>query len=93
MAGFGGAIRNYKGEIIHLFYRNLGFKSNDATELEGMVVGLTIVENKGLLLVIVEGDSTIILTLAAKILHGSPVSKVTTSWHLAHGINFLASLL
>ena len=79
MAGFGGAIRKYKGEIIHLFYGNIGFNSNNATEIEGMIAGLTIVDNNSILPVIVEGDSAIILSLAAKLLHGSLVSKVTTS--------------
>ena len=93
MAGFGGAIRKYKGEIIHLFYGNIGFNSNNAAELEGMIAGLTIVDNNSILPVIVEGDSAIVLTLAAKLLHGTSVSKVTTSWRLDHGISCLDSLL
>ena len=71
----------------------MGFNTNNAAESEGMIVGLTIVDRKGLLLVIVEGDSAIILTLAAKLLYGTLVSKLTNSWHLAHGISYLASLL
>ena len=41
--GFDGVIRDHNGEIIHLFYDNMGLDSNNATELEGMVVGLMIV--------------------------------------------------
>ena len=63
MASFGGAIKDHKGTIIHIFYGNMGINSNTAAELEGMIVGLTIVDRLNLLLAIVEGDSAIILSL------------------------------
>ena len=93
MAGFGGDIRDHKGEIIHIFYGNMGLNSNNSTKLEGMVASLMIVDRNNLLLVIMEGDSVIILSLAAKILYGSLVSKVTSSWRLVHGLRCLATLL
>ena len=91
--GFGGAIRNSQGNITLIFYGNSGFNSNNAAKLDGLIVGLSLVKQKGLLPIIVEGDSAIILSMASKLLHGSQVSKVATSWRLAHGINSLASLL
>ena len=57
----------------------MGLDSNNVAELEGMVVGLTIVFRRNILPLIVEGDSTIILSLATKIHNGTPVSKVTIS--------------
>ena len=79
-AGFGGAIRNNQGNIINLFYGNSGFNSNNAAELDGLIARLTLVKQKGLFPVIVEGDFAIILSMASKLLHGSQVSKVTTNW-------------
>ena len=71
IAGFSGVIRNNDGDITHLFYGNSGFNSNNAAELDGLIAGLTLVKQKGLLPVIVEGDSAIILSMASKLLHGS----------------------
>ena len=39
-AGFGGTIRNYQGNINIIFYGNLGFNSNNAVELDGLIAGL-----------------------------------------------------
>ena len=78
-AGFSGVIRNNHGSITHLFYGNSGFNSNNAVEPDGLIAGLSLVQQKGLLPIIVEGDSAIILSMASKLLHGSQVSKVTTS--------------
>ena len=93
MAGFGGAITNYKGEIIHLFYGNMGFNSKNSAELEGLFVGLMIVDRKNILSINMEGDLAIILSLATEILYGMLVSEVTSSWCLAHGLSCLACLL
>ena len=93
MASFRGAIRHHKGEIIHIFYGNMGLNSNNSIELEGMVASLMIVDRNNILLVIMKGDWAIILSLAAKILYGSLVSKVTSSWHLVQGLRCLATLL
>ena len=93
MASFEGDIRDHKGEIIHIFYGNMGLNSNNSTELEGMVASLMIVGRNSIFLVIMEGDSAIILSLAAKIIYGSLVSKVTSSWSLVHGLRCLATLL
>ena len=82
-ASFGGAIRNSQGNITLIFYGNSGFNSNNAAELNGLIVVLSLVKHKGILLIIVEGDSAIILSMASKLLHGSQVSKVSTSWRLA----------
>ena len=89
MAGFARDIRDQKGEIIHIFYGNMGLNSNNSTELEGMVASLMIVDRNNILLVIMEGDLAIILSLATKILYGSLVSKVTSSWRLVQGLRCL----
>ena len=77
--GYSGAIRDHCRDIIHIFYGNMGPDSNNATELEDMVAGLMIAVKINLLPLIVEGDFTIILSLATKIHNGIPVSKVTTN--------------
>ena len=74
MAGFGGDIRDHKGEIIHNFYGNMGLNSNNSTELEGMVASLMIVDRNNILLVIMEGDSAIPWLPKFSMAHWSPKS-------------------
>ena len=42
-AGYGGVCRNCNGEILQVFYGNLGHDTNNSTELEGMIQGFQIV--------------------------------------------------
>ena len=57
LAGFGGAYRDHKGEILQVFHGNIGFYTNNSMELEGMIQGIHLIVRNGLLLAIVEGDS------------------------------------
>ena len=55
--GFGGAIRDHSGDIIHILYNNMGLDSNNVAKLEGMIGDLMIVSRRNLLPLILEGDS------------------------------------
>ena len=43
MAGFGGACRDHKEEILQVFHGNIGFDTNNSVELEGMIQGIHLV--------------------------------------------------
>jgi len=93
MAGFGGVCRNDKGEIVKVFFGKLGFDSNNSTELEGLIQGLTLALSEGWLPATVEGDSKVIIGMAKKLAVGQNPGKVTTSWRLRHRLEALHALL
>jgi ribonuclease HI len=49
--------------------------------------------NVGLTRLIIEGDSKVIINLAAKIINGNDPENITPSWHLLGPLNSLKSLL
>eukprot|EP00253_Pinus_taeda_P034194 PITA_34194 len=87
--GFGGAIRDYQGTPLIIFYGSIGWNTNNAAELEGLWGGLNLAQEQGFFPLIAEGDSQIIITMASKLLQGSPVHKVSSSWRLAPRLDLL----
>ena len=51
-------------------------KTNNVVELKALIASLNMVITNGWLLVIIEGDSQVILQMAMKLLHGKEVHKV-----------------
>lgn len=93
LAGFGGVCRNNKGEIMKVFFGQLGFDSNNSAELEGLIQGLTLVLNEGWLPATVEGDSKVLIGLAKKLAVGQAPGIVSTSWRLQLRLEALHDLL
>lgn len=87
--GFGGAIRDSQGVPLITFHGSIGWNTKNAAELEGLWRGLTIAQEHGLSPLIAEGDSQIIISMASKLMHGSPVHKVSSSWRLAPCLDLL----
>lgn len=59
--GAGGAIRDYKGNLISGFAINSGIQSNNFAEFMGLLQGLRIVRFLGLLRVEIEMDSKVVI--------------------------------
>lgn len=76
-----------------MFFGSIGWNTNDAAELEGLWRGLHLAKERGLLPLIVEGDSQIIINMASKLLQGSPVHKVSSSWRMATRLELLQQWL
>jgi hypothetical protein len=81
-AGYGAAIHNNKGEILHITARNLGHNTNNAVEIWGLLKGLQAAKEQGLSLLIVEGDSQIVINLLSHLLNGADPEKISPSWRL-----------
>ena len=56
-AGYGGAIRNLKGDILSLFWGSIGSNNNNMVELEGLINGLKWALQTGKNPLVAEGDS------------------------------------
>ena len=52
---------------------------NNTVQLKALLAGLSMVTTHGWLLVILEGDSHVILQMATKLLHGKEVHKVANN--------------
>ena len=60
-AGYNGVCRDSKGAIMYIYYGSIGMEMKNSAELKGLMQGLKIVSKSGWLLVVVEGDSQVIL--------------------------------
>jgi len=80
--GYGGVFRDQKGTIKYIYYGNIGNDTNNAAELEGILKGICILEQKNKIPLEVEGDSLIIIASVIIIQAGSPVAKIASSWRL-----------
>ena len=81
-AGGEGVFRNSQGEILHIYTINLGHSTNNSAELNAMVKGLNIAIYKGFEKLILEGDSSLVITIYHKLLNDTPPCKVSQSWRL-----------
>jgi ribonuclease HI len=54
--GFGVVIRDRNGQIIHILAGNIGFNSNNSTEIWGLILGIQLTSSLGLNQLIIEGD-------------------------------------
>ena len=68
-AGAGGVFRNERGEILHIYTLNLGHSTNNVVELNAMVKGLNISIQKGFQKLILEGDSSLVITICRKLMN------------------------
>lgn len=92
-AGSGGVFRNSQGEILHIYTINLGHSTNNAAKLNAMVKGLNIALHRGFHKLILEGDSSLVITICNKLLNGTPPCKVSQSWRLSAIIEALPTTL
>lgn len=69
-ASIGGAIRDSKGSIQGIFWGSIGDNTNNMAELKALLVGLDMTQTHGWYLIILEGDSQVILQMAEKLLKG-----------------------
>lgn len=92
-AGFGGAIRNHRGDLLWTYWGNVGWDTNNVAELEGLLAGIALVERLDLQPVILEGDSQVIITLATKLQQGHKVDRLTKNWKLEFRVECLADTL
>ena len=69
-AGIGGAIRDTRGTILRIYWRSIGENTNNVAKLKALLAGLDMAQTHGWFLVILEGDSQIILQMAEKLLNG-----------------------
>eukprot|EP00253_Pinus_taeda_P017843 PITA_17843 len=92
-AGFGGIIRNHKGNDIQVYFGNIGWDTNNSAELEGLWQGLLVARSQNLQPLIVEGDSQIIIRMATRIQNGSQTRKVADSWRLEARLHSIAQEL
>eukprot|EP00253_Pinus_taeda_P007070 PITA_07070 len=93
IAGIGGAIRNHKGYIIHIFCRSLGECMNNEAEFAAMEQGLKILRSFRQGNFIVEGDSSLAISAAKCLQAGTHTSKVTKHWRLAKATESIAELI
>eukprot|EP00253_Pinus_taeda_P021341 PITA_21341 len=93
IAGIGGAIRNHKGDIVHIYCRSLGECTNNEAEFAALEQGLKILRSIRQGNVIVEGDSSLAISAAKRLQAGTHTSKVTKHWRLAKATESIAELL
>jgi ribonuclease HI len=86
LAGAGGVIRDSGGIIIRLYVGSIGNSTNNATEFGALELGLEILRREGMVNVIVEGDSTLVINTTKKLQYGTKVGKVLRHWRLAHSL-------
>jgi len=92
-AGFGGIIRNALGQAVWVFFGYIGQDTNNSAELEGLLHGIQLAQDKSWSPLVVEGDSKIILRMAEKVQSGQPAQKVSNSWRLEGRIEQLGGML
>lgn len=61
---------------------SIGWDTNNSAELEGLWQGLHFAQLNGFFLLIIEGDSYILINMVNQILQGTPSYKVGSSWRL-----------
>jgi ribonuclease HI len=69
LAGYGVVFRSDQGSILHILARNIRHDTNNATELEALIISIQSTSLLGYHTLIVEGDSQIILGLLTHLLH------------------------
>jgi len=82
-AGFVGILRNHEGTPLQIYFRSLGWDTNNSAEIKGLWQGLLLARNLNLQPLIVEGDSQILINMAKRLQNGSQAKKITNSWRLA----------
>lgn len=88
-AGYGGVFRDHNGNPLGIFMGSIGWDTNNSAELEGLWRGLQISHRKNFFPLIIEGDSQILIRMATKLQHGSPIHKVSSSWRMAQRLELI----
>ena len=78
--GLGGVFQNATREILGIYWGYIGENMNNMAEMKPLLAGINIVLTNGWCLVIIKGDSQIILHMAMNLLHGKSVNKVMDNW-------------
>eukprot|EP00253_Pinus_taeda_P006750 PITA_06750 len=91
--GIGGVIRNQKGDILHIYYRALGESTNNEMEFAALEHGLRVAKSRNLHNLMVEGDSSLVITTVQKLQRGIKANKAIKHWRLAKVTESIALLL
>jgi ribonuclease HI len=78
-ASFGGAFRNSQGHILRIYAKFIGIENNNAVELQALEAGLNIAIRESFHMLIIEGDSQLIIQMLRRLQNGIPLSKLTTN--------------
>ena len=92
-AGFGGLVRDHEGHVRLVFMGAIGEDTNNSAELDGLLRGVEIVIREGFLPAIVEGDSSVLISVANRLLSGQKTEKVSLSWRLASRLERLRLII
>eukprot|EP00253_Pinus_taeda_P012272 PITA_12272 len=92
-AGIGGVLRNQHGEILHIYYKALGESTNNEMEFAALEHGLRIAKSRCLCNIILEGDSSLVISTAQKLQRGTKANKATKHWRLAKVTESIAELM
>jgi ribonuclease HI len=93
LAGLGGVFRDHQGQILRTYSKGQGIATNNKVKLGALNQGLLIAIKEGMQKLIVEGDSLIDICSLKKLIHGSAIGKISTSWRLEAGLEHLKQLL
>lgn len=81
-AGFGGIFRDHEGSPLLIFFGNIGWDTNNSTELEGLWQGLLLSQRHGFQTLEIEVDSLILINMANQLLNGVHAHQIANSWRL-----------
>jgi ribonuclease HI len=90
---YGAVIRKKTCQIQFLIAENMGYDTNNSTEIWGLIKGIQMDLDHNLTRLIIEGDSKVIIVLATKIINGKDKEKITPRWCLLGPLNSLKVLL
>jgi riboflavin biosynthesis pyrimidine reductase len=76
MVGVGGVVRDSGGTILRMYAGSICNSKNNTTKFGALELGLEILHREGMMNVIVEGGSTVVVNIAKKLQYGTKVSKV-----------------
>lgn len=89
----GGLLRDLEGRILAMFTSNMGYNSNNVAELEGLIRGLDMAKHQGIMSLLEEGDSLLIITTLKRLREGANPKKISTNWRLSHGWTQVSSII
>ena len=72
--GFAGALRNFVGNILSILWGSIGNNTNNMAELEGLINGISWALDKNKTLLLMEGDSRVIINISRRLQHGTTIS-------------------
>jgi len=81
-AGHGGVLRDDRGDIIFIFYGNLGKTTNNMVKLMAMEQSLEFLVQENRQNMIIEVDSEIVINFVRRISWGTRLEKASSNWRL-----------